>query len=62
MDQQTFELLEFDSIRQLVGRYAATTLEDLRRVHRTLPATFLARTVSEVTPYVLDGLYRELTA
>jgi integrase len=55
----TIDALLKDQIEQ--GRYAATTLEDLRRVHRTLPAPFLARTVSEVTPYVLDGLYRELT-
>jgi len=55
----TVDALLKDQIEQ--GRYAATTLEDLRRVHRTLPALFLARTVSEVTPYVLDGLHRALT-
>ncbi len=55
----TVDALLKDQIEQ--GTYAATTLEDLHRVHRNLPAPFLARNVRDVTPYVLDGLYRELT-
>ena len=56
----TVDALLKDQIEQ--GRYSVTTLDDLRRVHRKLPAPFLARTVRDVTPYVLDGLYRELKA
>ena len=55
----TVDTLLREQIEQ--GRYAVTTLDDMRRVHRMLPAPFLDRNVRDVTPYVLDGLYRELT-
>lgn len=40
----TVDALLKDQIEQ--GRYAATTLEDLRRVHRTLPAPKLRATAA----------------
>jgi integrase len=58
--QITVDALLHEQIDQ--GTYAVTTLEDLRLVHRKLPKPFLERNVRGVTPYVLDGLYRELTA
>jgi integrase len=58
--QTTVDTLLNEQIEQ--GAYAVTTLEDLRHVHRNLPAPFLERNVRDVTPYVLDGLYRQLTA
>ena len=56
----TVDALLADQIEQ--STYAVTTLDDMRRVRRVLPAPFLGRHVRDVTPYVLDGLYRELTA
>ncbi len=59
-EQITIGALLTDQIER--GRYAVTTLEELRRVHRNLPAPFLERSARDVTPYILDGLYRELTS
>lgn len=59
-EQISIDALLTDQIEQ--GRYAVTTLEELHRAHRNLPASFLERNVRDVTPYILDGLYRELTA
>ncbi|MCU1397052.1 MAG: hypothetical protein JWN62_161 [Acidimicrobiales bacterium] len=42
--------------------YSATTHADLKSIVHRLPESFLAREVGRVTPAVLDGLYRQLTA
>jgi integrase len=42
--------------------YSATTHADLKSIIQRLPESFLAREVGKVTPAVLDGLYRQLTA
>ena len=42
--------------------YSATTHADLKSIIHRLPESFLAREVGRVTPAVLDGLYRQLTA
>ena len=42
--------------------YSATTHADLKSIIHRLPESFLAREVGKVTPAVLDGLYRQLTA
>lgn len=44
------------------AEWSPTTLDDARRVVKLLPAAFLERRVRDVTPAVIAGLYRQLTA
>lgn len=43
-------------------QWSPTTLDDAKRVTRKLPTEFGARRVSDVTPAVIAGLYRQLRA
>ena len=40
--------------------YAPTTLTDIERVIAKTPASFLARPIAAVTPYIIDQLYSQL--
>jgi integrase len=42
------------------GDYSPTSYADLRRIIERLPDGFVTRSVRDVTPFVLDGLYKQL--
>lgn len=50
----------YPHLAAVADRWSPTTHVDMERIARRLPDRFMARPVNEVTPAVLDGLYRQL--
>lgn len=53
---------ELADLHLLENGYKPTTHADLTRIRERLPATFMARDITTVTPVIVDALYRQLTA